>query len=81
MRTYLNKPWSVFSGVFLLNKPSGAFSGGTLSSFKSAMNLCLSLRLRLIFSFSLYPSLFAWYHGSAAVLVIGVSLFLVVCAK
>ena len=52
--------------------PSNVFCDGTLSSFKSAMNLCL-LGLILICLF-LFQSLFAviqlaWYHASGTVLV------------
>ena len=59
--------------------PSGEFSGGTLSSFKSAMNLCLR-RAKLDFLFLLFYSLLSimvlglfWF--------IGASLFLVLCAR
>ena len=53
--------------------PSSVFNGGTLSFYKSTMNLRL-LRAWLDYFASLFQSFFAvllhaWYHGSGVVLV------------
>ena len=49
--------------------PSGVFSGGTLSSFQSAMNLCL-LRTYLHFLY-LYFSLFLQFYSLLGIMILG----------
>ena len=54
----------------------GVFNGGTMSSFKSDMNLCL-LKDWLSLTFILFAALYvAWCHVSGAVLVYRGILFL-----
>ena len=65
--------------------PSGLFSGGTLSSIKSAMNL--SLRGFSVIFFSRFISVFVQFYSLPTVIVlrpfwfIGVFLLLVLCAS
>ena len=65
--------------------PSGVLSSGTLSSFKSAMDLCI-LRAWHDFLY-LYFNLFLLYYSLLVIIVlrpfwfIGVLLFLVLCAR